>query len=68
MSKNKLKYIYFVSYFYHDRYGPTGYGQVGLERATKLNTQEEVASVNDFLKKKYDFEKVVILNFIRLKK
>ena len=63
---NKLKYVYHVVYYFGKDDGTTGIGATTIYRATKLDTQEEVEDITDFIAKNNELAQVVILNFILL--
>ena len=63
----KLKYVYLVAYTYMK--GPySGSGSMTLCRSRKINTEDEVKSVQEYIKEQYDNDAVAVTNFILLNK
>ncbi len=65
----KMKYVYFIVYTSINKPGclPTT-GTVSLARNKKLNTMAEIKSAAEYLKNEYDYEDLMITNFILLNK
>ena len=63
----KLKYVYLVAYTYSKGAG-SGFGSVTLYRSHKINTVDEVKSVQEYIKEKYENDAVAVTNFILLNK
>lgn len=62
----KLKYVYHVVYYYRDYDKNTGVGSITLYRGCPINTEKEIDSVLELIKKEKSFTNVVLLNFILL--
>lgn len=65
MRKDKRRYVYHVYYIYLEK-NQTGYGSVTIYRENKINTESEVESVQEFIRKEYELDSVIIANFILL--
>ena len=64
----KLKYVYHVVYYYMDYDKNTGVGSMTFYRDCPINTEKEIDSVVEFIKKEKSFTNVVLLNYILLNK
>lgn len=64
----KLRYVYHVVYFYMDCDKNTGVGSATVYRNVPVNTEEEIDSVVEFIRKEKSLTSVVLLNFILLNK
>ena len=63
-----MKYKYLVSGFYGMNNGQTGFSENVVENDRKLNTIENINEIREVIKCKHNFENLIILNIIRLKK
>lgn len=63
----KLKYVYLVAYTYIKGVN-SGFGSLTLYRNRKINTVDEVKSVQEYIKEQYDNDAVAVTNFILLNK
>lgn len=63
----KLKYVYLVTYTYIKGVS-IGTGSVTLYRRHKINTEDEVKSVQEYIKEQYNNDVVAVTNFILLNK
>ena len=64
----KLKYVYHVVYYYMDYDKNTGVGNITLYRECPINTEKEIDSVVEFIRKEKSLTSVVLLNYILLNK
>lgn len=64
----KLKYVYHVVYYYMDYDKNTGVGSITLYRECPINTEKEIDSVVEFIRKEKSLTSVVLLNYILLNK
>ena len=64
----KLKYVYHVVYYYMDYDKNNGVGSMTFYRDCQINTEKEIDSVVEFIKKEKRLTSVVLLNFILLNK
>lgn len=64
----KLRYVYHVAYYYMDYDKNTGVGSITLYRDCPINTEKEIDSVVEFIKKEKSLTSVVLLNYILLNK
>ncbi len=65
MKKNTKRYVYHIYYIYLKN-NINGYGSVTLYRESKIDTEDEVVSVQKFIQKEYELDNVIIANFILL--
>ena len=65
MKKNTKRYVYHIYYIYLKN-NINGYGSVTLYRENKIDTEDEVVSVQKFIQKEYELDNVIIANFILL--
>ena len=63
----KLKYVYLVAYAYM-KGSYSGFGSMTLYRSRKINTEDEIKSVQEYIKEQYDNDAVAVTNFILLNK
>ena len=63
----KLKYVYLIAYTYL-KGAQSGSGSMILHRNHKINTEDEVKSVQEYIKEAYDNDAVAVTNFILLNK
>lgn len=63
----KLKYVYHVAYFYK-KGNEVGNGSVTLYRANKIDSEEEIKSVAEFIKEENNNDSVGVTSFILLNK
>lgn len=59
----KRKYKYFVSYFYREAKGVSGYGNIELTYAVKVENGVQIAAMRDYIDRQTPGTKSVILNF-----
>ena len=64
----KFKYVYHVVYFYMDYDKNTGVGSATLYRECPINSEKEIDSVVEFVRKEKSLTSVVLLNYILLNK
>ena len=64
----KHKYVYHVVYYYMDYDKNTGVGSITLYRECPINTEKEIDSVVEFIRKEKSLTSVVLLNYILLNK
>ena len=62
----KFKYEYYISYFYSSN-GVDGLGSTNLQRNRKINTDEDIASVINYIKNDCKCDDAILLSWRRLK-
>lgn len=65
MRKDKRRYVYHVYYIY-SKNNQTGHGSATIYREDRINTEAEVDSVREYIKKENKLDSVLIANFILL--
>ncbi len=60
-------YNYHVVYCFEKDKTSTGSGAMNVKRSHEIKTSNDVNNVREFIEKENKFEKVVILNWIKLK-
>lgn len=63
-----MKYRYLVVSYFGKSSGATGVNEDCIDIDFKLNTIENINKIRETIKHKYDFENLVIVNIMRLKK
>ena len=63
-----MKYKYLVVSYFGKSSGATGVNEDCIDIDFKLNTIENINKIRETIKHKYDFENLVIVNIMRLKK
>ena len=63
-----MKYRYLITSQYAKLNGTSGFSEDCVTIDYKLNTIENINKIRETIKHKYDFENLIILNIIRLKK
>ena len=63
-----MKYRYLIISQYAKLNGTSGFSEDCVTIDYKLNTIENINKIRETIKHKYDFENLVILNIMRLKK
>ena len=63
-----MKYRYLVVSYFGKSSGATGINEACIDIDFKLNTIENINKIRETIKHKYDFENLVIVNIMRLKK
>ena len=63
-----MKYRYLVVSYFGKSSGATGVNEDCIDIDFKLNTIENINKIRETIKHKYDFENLVIVNTMRLKK
>ena len=63
-----MKYRYLVISYFGKSSGATGINEDCIDIDFKLNTIENINKIRETIKHKYDFENLVIVNIMRLKK
>ena len=63
-----MKYKYLITSRYTKLNGTYGFSEDCVNADYKLNTIENINKVREIIKHKYDFETLVIVNIMRLKK
>ena len=63
-----MKYRYLVVSYFGKSSGATGVNEDCIDIDFKLDTIENINKVREIIKHKYDFETLVIVNIMRLKK
>ena len=63
-----MKYRYLITSRYIKSDGVQGYSEDCVNTDYKLDTIENINKAREIIKHKYDFETLVIVNIIRLKK
>ena len=63
-----MKYRYLITSQYAKSNGTSGFSEDCVTIDYKLNTIENINKIRETIKHKYDFENLIILNIMRLKK
>lgn len=63
-----MKYRYLITSQYAKLNGTTGFSEDCVTTAYKLNTIENINEIREVIKCKHNFENLIILNIMRLKK
>ena len=63
-----MKYRYLITSQYAKLNGTSGFSEDYVTIDYKLNTIENINKIRETIKHKYDFENLVIVNIMRLKK
>ena len=63
-----MKYRYLITSQYAKLNGTSGFSEDCVTIDYKLNTIENINKIRETIKHKYDFENLIILNIMRLKK
>ena len=63
-----MRYRYLVISYFGKSSGATGVNEDCIDIDFKLNTIENINKIRETIKHKYDFENLIILNIMRLKK
>ena len=63
-----MKYRYLITSRYTNLNGTYGFSEDCVNADYKLNTIENINKIRETIKHKYDFENLIILNIMRLKK
>ena len=63
----KLKYVYLVTYLYRQG-NNSGTGSIVMQRAYKINDEEQVKLTQDYICEHMNNDRVTITNFILLNK
>ena len=63
-----MKYRYLITSRYTKLNGTYGFSEYCIDIDFKLNTIKNINEVRESIKREYDFESLIILNIIRLKK
>ena len=63
-----MKYRYLITSQYAKLNGESGFSEDCVNADYKLNTIENINKIRETIKHKYDFENLIILNIMRLKK
>ena len=63
-----MKYRYLITSQYAKLNGESGFSEDCVTIDYKLNTIENINKIRETIKHKYDFENLIILNIMRLKK
>ena len=63
-----MKYRYLITSQYVKLNGTSGFSEDCVTIDYKLNTIENINKIRETIKHKYDFENLIILNIMRLKK
>ena len=63
-----MKYRYLITSQYAKLNGTSGFSEDCVTIDYKLNTIENINKIRETIKHKYDFENLVIVNIMRLKK
>ena len=63
-----MKYRYLVISYFGKSSGATGVNEDCIDIDFKLDTIENINKIRESIKHKYDFENLVIVNIMRLKK
>ena len=63
-----MKYRYLITSQYAKLNGESGFSEDCVTINYKLNTIENINKIRETIKHKYDFENLVIVNIMRLKK
>lgn len=66
MRKKKDRYHYFVSYHSTNEYGASGIGRLEISIDCKINNMDVVKNIEKYIREKYGYENVVIINYILL--
>ena len=63
-----MKYRYLITSQYAKLNGTSGFSEDCVTIDYKLNTIENINKIRETIKHKYDFENLIIVNIMRLKK
>ena len=63
-----MKYKYLIVSRYQKSDGTEGYNESDVNVDYKLNTTENICQIKEVIKRYHNFESLIILNIIRLKK
>ena len=63
-----MKYKYLIVSRYQKSDGTEGYNESDVNVDYKLNTTENIRQIKEVIKRYHNFETLIILNIIRLKK
>ena len=63
-----MKYRYLITSQYTKLNGTYGFSEDCVNADYKLNTIENINEIREVIKRKHNFENLIILNIIRLKK
>lgn len=63
-----MKYEYLIVSRYQKSDGTEGYNESDVNVDYKLNTTENIRKIKEVIKRYHNFESLIILNIIRLKK
>lgn len=63
----KLKYVYHISFGYSQN-NIWGLGHTTLYRTNKIDSEDDIVSITDYIEKRYNCDNVVIINVILLNK
>ena len=63
-----MKYRYLITSRYTKLNGTYGFSEDCVNADYKLNTIENINEIREVIKRKHNFENLIILNIIRLKK
>ena len=63
-----MKYRYLITSQYAKLNGTTGFSEDCVNADYKLNTIENINEIREVIKYKHNFENLIILNIMRLKK
>ena len=63
-----MKYKYLIVSRYKKSDGTEGYNESDVNVDYKLNTTENICQIKEAIKRYHNFESLIILNIIRLKK
>lgn len=63
-----MKYKYLIVSRYQKSDGTEGYNESDVNVDYKLNTTENIRQIKEVIKRYHNFESLIILNIIRLKK
>ena len=63
-----MKYKYLITSQYIKSNGTSGFSEDSATTDYKINTIENINKIRENIKHKYDFENLVIVNIMRLKK
>ncbi len=69
MTKQKrIKYAYFISYFYKRKKGGEGWGDITISRNKKIKSDKDIESIKDSIKENHKNECIIIImNFQEMK-
>lgn len=57
---------YFVSFFYKNTEGATGFGQTTINFHKKISSKEDITELRRAITEREEFNSIIIINFVEL--